>query len=510
MDEEFEQPSEGATPVEPPASPAGLDGASEPPAGPLQGPPAEPGPSPWWGPGSTPPPPPPADVAAPSAPGAGRSYTPPWSTVPGSATAGEPAAGPADATGPHGLYGYYGTPGRNDPPPGYGTYYGYGSGQSGPYGYGAGPPGRERTGRAKLIALVAVAALLVAALSAGISAVLATHGGSPSVDSPPYSALGNTDSGATATVAAKLDPAVVDVNTVVELASGVGEAAGTGMIVTSNGRIITNNHVVEDAKSIKVTIEHRGTFTATVVGTDSTADVAVLQVSGLSGLPTVHFGNSAQVKVGTNVVAIGNALGLGGSPTVTAGAITALGRAINAHDDTGASEHLTGMLQTDAQIQPGNSGGPLVTTSGLVIGMNTAAETASSDSPTSLGFAIPSNRFLAAASTIESGRAGDGVIIGLPAFLGIDGQTTEGVTGPDAGRPIGAEIIYVEPNSPASRAGIAAGDVITAFDGHSTPTIGDLAGSIHASHPGADSTVTFEGSSGRRTVSVVLGTGPAA
>ena len=136
------------------------------------------------------------------------------------------------------------------------------------------------------------------------------------------------------------------------------------MIATSDGEIITNNHVVEGASTINVVIEHRGTYKATVVGTDAAADVAVLQLSGVKGLPTVGFGNSSTLRIGSSVVAIGNAGGQGFPSTVTAGAVTALGRTITASDENGVSESLSGLIQMDALIEPGNSGGPLVDSSG--------------------------------------------------------------------------------------------------------------------------------------------------
>ena len=281
------------------------------------------------------------------------------------------------------------------------------------------------------------------------------------------------------------------------------------MIATSNGDVITNNHVVAGATKIMVTVQGRGRYQATVVGTDKAADVAVLKLPGLSDLPTVRFGDSSSVRINDGVVAIGNALGLGGSPTVTSGTITSLDRSIAADDDSGSSEHLTGMLQTDAQIQPGNSGGPLANGSCQVIGMNTAAASASSSSPTSVGFAIPSDRFTSIASKIESGERGDGIIQGLPAFLGIEGQTTAITKGAGAGSS-GAGILYVKPGGPAASAGIVAGDVIVAFDGSPTPTIERLATLIQAKAPGSAATVTVQRSTGRHSVTVHLTTGPAA
>ena len=406
---------------------------------------------------------------------------------------GGPGA-PAGPGGPYGPYGY-GMPGDSQPPQ---------------------PPHRRRN---RVFAVVGVAALLVASTTAGIAAALTNnqeHSSNASTITvvPPVSAAGKSGPEPTSKIAATVDPAVVDINTVVQLPSGQSQAAGTGMIVTSNGEIVTNNHVVQGAISIKVTIAgHSSPFTAQVVGTNASADVAVLKVSGVSGLPTVKFADSSSVVVGATVVAIGNALGLGGSPTVTNGTVTALDRSITASDETGASEHLTGMLQTDAQIQPGNSGGPLVNGSGQVIGMDTAAASASSTSSTSLGFAIPSNRVVQVAKAIQSGQSGNGIVLGLPAFLGIDGQDTtlqpSGSSGSSAATS-GADIVFVQPGSPAAKAGIIAGDVIIGFDGKATPSIESLAAAIHAKKPGDTATVTFEGANGKQTVTVHLVQGPAA
>src|SRR5208283_4503004 len=216
-------------------------------------------------------------------------------------------------------------------------------------------------------------------------------------------------------IAAAVDPAVVDINT------NIG--AGTGMIATPNGEIITNNHVVESASSIQVVIANRGTFAAHVVGTDAAADVAVLRVNGVQSLPTVKFGNSSGLHTGNFVVAIGNAGGRGGTPAVTTGTISALGRSITASDQTDVGqtlENLNGMIQMDAPIVPGNSGGPLVNSSGQVIGMDTAAATVHGNGP-SVGFALPINRVLQIANSIEQGKGGHGIVIGVRPLLGIEG-----------------------------------------------------------------------------------------
>ena len=146
-------------------------------------------------------------------------------------------------------------------------------------------------------------------------------------------------------------------------------------MLSSNGEVLTNNHVIEGATSTKVTdIGNGQTYTATVVGYDATQDVAVLQVQAASGLTTASLGNSSTVQTGNSVTALGNAEGKGGTPSVAIGAVTALNQSITASDElSGASEQLTGLIETDAPIQPGDSGGPLVNVYGQVIGMDTAA-----------------------------------------------------------------------------------------------------------------------------------------
>ncbi|MGH9303735.1 MAG: S1C family serine protease [Acidimicrobiales bacterium] len=311
----------------------------------------------------------------------------------------------------------------------------------------------------------------------------------------------------TAAIAAKVNPAVVDINTVVELPGGHAQAAGTGMIVSSNGYVVTNNHVVEDATSIQVSIHDRpGRYSATFVGADPVADVAVIRVHGLSSLPTVSFGDSKTLAVGDPVVAIGNALGLGGSPTVSTGIVSALDRSINASDSAGPSEHLTGLIQTDAPIEPGNSGGPLVDAAGHVIGMDTAAASAG-NTGSSLGFALPINRVAAIASQIEAGKHVHGVVLGLQAFLGVDVQNATLIGN---GAKHAANVVAVVPGTPADRAGIGAGDVILKFNGTPTPTSQALSAAIKALKPGDSATVTFESQTGTETVHVTLVAGPAA
>jgi S1-C subfamily serine protease len=229
-------------------------------------------------------------------------------------------------------------------------------------------------------------------------------------------------------IAAKVNPGIVDVVTTLGYQSG--KAAGTGMVLTSTGEVLTNNHVINGATSIKATdIGNGRTYTAKVVGYDKTHDVAVLQLQNASGLQTVTL-SSDSPQAGEKVVALGNALGKGGTPSVVTGRITGLGQSITASDEGAAdAERLTGMIGHNAPIQPGDSGGPLVNTEGEVIGMNTAASASSaSGSPSPSGqaqaptqaFAIPVPRASSIAGQIEAGTPSSTVHIGATAFLGVE------------------------------------------------------------------------------------------
>jgi len=232
----------------------------------------------------------------------------------------------------------------------------------------------------------------------------------------------------TSQIAAKVDPGLVDV--VTTLGYQGGKAAGTGMVLTSTGEVLTNNHVIDGATSIKATdIGNGRTYTAKVVGYDKTHDVAVLQLQNASGLQTVTL-SSAGPQTGQKVTALGNALGKGGTPSVVSGRITGLSQSITASDQgAGDAEQLTGMIGHNAPIQPGDSGGPLVNTEGEVIGMNTAAsDSSSSGSPSQSGqaqaatqaFAIPITRASSIAGQIEAGTPSSTVHIGATAFLGVE------------------------------------------------------------------------------------------
>jgi putative serine protease PepD len=293
---------------------------------------------------------------------------------------------------------------------------------------------------------------------------------------------------------------------------GVQEDQGTGMIITSNGEVVTNNHVIAGATTITVTLYGSlKALPATLVDTDPTDDVALLQIADQSDLPTVAYGDSDDVQVGDAVVAIGNALGLSaGTPTVTQGIISAKGRTVEASDAAGNStETLTNMFQTDAAINPGNSGGPLVDSSGKVIGMNTAV--ASSADGTSqaqnIGFAIPSNKIEKLLPGLRSKSISSPSSSG-PAFLGVSLLTlTSQLRSEYNFTPTqGAVVLQVVPGSPADSAGLQQGDVITSLQGRPVNSADQLATAIQADKPGQKVKIAFYRGSDRLTVSATLGT----
>lgn len=402
-----------------------------------------------------------------------------------------------------------------------------------PLGAPPAPPETKRGGLRKLTAVGVVAAILaaVAAAGIGIGRLTSSHDNQANGTEPipkPAVTSGTAVTGRLdiAKVAAKIDPAIVDITSALSDGSG---AAGTGMVLTSNGEVLTNNHVVEGATTISAQIDGKGPkYAVKVLGTDVVHDVALVQLIGASGLPTVTPGNSSTVTVGEPVVAIGNALALPGPPTVTNGIISALDRSITAGDPGGTStEHLTGMLQTSAPINPGNSGGALVDASGHVIGMNTAAYTGSSTtSATNIGFAIPINEALSIASQIQQGHGSSTIQIGQRGYLGVEVESVavakqNGVGGgfggvmPGTGYnpPVssGAVVAGVVSGSGASSAGIVAGDVITGLDGHTIGTPSALSQYLIKDHPGTKVTVTWVNGSGTtHTASVTLQSGPVA
>jgi len=287
---------------------------------------------------------------------------------------------------------------------------------------------------------------------------------------------------------------------------------GTGMIVSPSGEILTNNHVIANATQIRVTLYgHTTQYPATLIGTDPTYDVALLQVHGVSDLPTVSLGDSSRIQVGDDVLAIGNALALSQStPSVTEGIISAEGRSISAGgDDCAGTESLTGLLQTQAPINPGNSGGPLVDSAGQVIGMNTAAATSSAGNAPAqnIGFAIPVDSI----KTLLPGLRKGGTIGPPKAFIGVEvvsvtpaQRSAYGLT-----PTIGALVVSVVTGAPAAQAGIRPDDVIVEFNGRVITTDASLTLAVRAAHPGERVAVELYRGPRMISVSLVLGTKPA-
>ena len=389
-------------------------------------------------------------------------------------------------------------------PPGFGGSSGFPPPTPPPGGEGTRPFARKRLA---LVGGVAALALVAGSLGAAIGVSLtskdsdppavtnatAPSGGATTTPIPPATTP-TTDPGSGSAAAppaggaldvkailAKVEPSVVDI--VSSNRRGSGE--GTGIILSSDGYVLTNAHVVDGANRVTVAVAGGSrSLPATVVGADDRNDVALLKIDGASVLPAAELGRSADVKVGEDVVAIGNALGLRGDPTVTRGIVSALNRTV---------ENLTGMIQTDAAINPGNSGGPLVNSAGQIIGVNTAV---AAQGAQNIGFAIPIDKAKAIADRLKTGQGP-----APTAFLGV--STTE----PDDGSA-GALVVAVVSGGPAQRAGIDEGDLIVSFDGKPVGGADTLSGLVQAKQPGDTVRVVIERNGSSRTVSVTLGTKP--
>jgi S1-C subfamily serine protease len=395
------------------------------------------------------------------------------------------------------------------PPPPPGGYWGYPPPP--PPGYRwppPPPPTRPHPARWAIIGLVLTmfvafsATVLTYAVTRPADALWNTGAGVAAAPNP--SANPSVVPGDLSSIANAVNPAVVNVNVTLGMKRG-SAAAGTGIVLTATGQVLTNNHVIDGGTSIRATDVGDGrTYEATVVGYDRSHDVAVLQLQGASGLATATLGDSTKVSVGDPIVAIGNAGGRGGTPAAVSGTVTGLDQTITASDENGNNaEQLSGLIRVAADIQPGDSGGPLVDNSARVIGVDTAA-TASSRARANgkEGFAIPINQAMEIARQITAGKGSATVHIGPTAFLGVQTSATNGA---------GARIAAVVPGSPAEQAGLAEGDTITSLDGTRIDTAADVTAALVPHHPGDQVKVGWTDSSGRsHSATVKLATGPAA
>ncbi|HEU5477281.1 MAG TPA: trypsin-like peptidase domain-containing protein [Gaiellaceae bacterium] len=318
-------------------------------------------------------------------------------------------------------------------------------------------------------------------------AVLATL--APAVAASPAGAAGHpSPSARTANVG------IVDIYTTLGYQSGI--AAGTGMIISRSGEILTNNHVIRGATKFKVVdvTTHRK-YNATVAGYSVSHDVAVLHLAGASHLQTIKLGNGVRVRVGQTVVARGNAEGLGGTPRAARGRVVALHRQISARDETGDSEILRNVIAVDAPVVPGDSGGPLEDAHNRVIGMVTAGSTAGAHR----GFAIPIRHALVYARLIEKGKSSATIHVGPTAFLGVELSDVSG----------GAEIQRVVPDKAADAAGLVVGDVITTLNGATISSSADIRRAILSLVPGTAVQIEWTDSSGAtQTGSITPTSGP--
>jgi S1-C subfamily serine protease len=352
-----------------------------------------------------------------------------------------------------------------------------------------------------------VVAFLVAAIAAGGSGIGVGWGlasvfrhPSPSavVTSPiaiaspttPPNNGGSLDANA---IAALVAPAIVDINTI----TTSGQASGTGQILTQDGEVLTNNHVVDGSTSISVVIAGRtGNFRAHVIGVAPARDVALIQIEGVTGLPTVTIAPSSNVKVGDAIVAIGNALGLGGAPSVTSGNVTALDQTITASEGGANSEQLSGMIQSDAAIQPGDSGGAIVNSSGQVVGMITAGDVQGFRSQTSTtNYSIPTDTAISLVNRIQSGQAASDIVYGQVGFMGVSVRDT------NAG---GAQVVTVQPGSPADSAGISPGAIISKVGGTTITSSASLGTAIRSHKAGDAVSISWTDQTGSHTTTMTL------
>ncbi len=407
---------------------------------------------------------------------------------------------------------------------------GGGPGYAGWYAGGAGngePPMPPRRSRKRGLIATGAVALAAGAAAGGLIGSM-NHSVTGIATATSKTALSSSQ------IASRVDPALVDVVSTDSYQQAT--SYGTGIVLTSTGEILTNNHVIEGATSIKaIDIGNGKTYTATVVGYDATQDVAVIQLQGASGLTTASLGNSSTVQVGDSVTALGNAEGKDGTPSVATGTVTALNQSITASDElSGVNEQLTGLIETNAPIEPGDSGGSLVNAYGQVIGMDTAASSnyqlqgqSSQSGQAEQAYSIPINEALSIAQQIEAGTTTSDIHIGATAFLGLELQSSSSNSGGSGGSGFGGSggfggsssqgsttgvtVAGTVSGSPAANAGITEGDTVTAIGGQSVSSAEDVAHALVKYHPGNSISITWVDQYGQsQTSTLTLATGPAA
>ncbi|HVV74963.1 MAG TPA: trypsin-like peptidase domain-containing protein [Mycobacteriales bacterium] len=358
--------------------------------------------------------------------------------------------------------------------------------------------------------VAALMALLCAVLGGAIGGLISrNHDGSAhgnvttitlGASSAPVGRTGRADN-SVAAVASRILPSVVSI----EVKLGPGGDTGSGIVMSKSGYIMTNNHVIAAAKqggSLSVVLPDKSKVHATVVGEpDTVDDIAVIKVSGVSGLMPAALGNSDDLAVGDTVVAVGSPLGLAG--TVTSGIVSALNRPVEAGGAPGVADDVIDAIQTDAAINPGNSGGPLVDDQGRVVGVNSAIASLSTASLTNqqsgsigLGFAIPINEAKRIAEQIITSGFATHAIIGVSLDPGYAGEGAKIST---------AGSSAIKTGGPAARAGLKPGDVIVAVDGERITSADELIVAIRRRLPGSTIQVSYLRNGHRSTVSVVLG-----
>jgi putative serine protease PepD len=345
-----------------------------------------------------------------------------------------------------------------------------------------------RSGGPRFITGVVVGALVGAGVAGGIVAVVGRDGTNSVAPSTPTITVPHN---AISAIVADARPSIVTIHdsiTQTDIFGNVaeGQAAGTGFVLSSDGYVVTNDHVVEGATDITVSFSDGTTAAATVVAADPNADLAVLKVDR-TDLTPLPLGSSGTLQVGDQLVAIGNALDLSGEPTVTTGIVSATGRSLT--EPNGVK--LVDLIQTDTAINPGNSGGPLLDMSGKVVGINTAV----AGQAQNVGFAIAIDPAKTLIDELRSGQVPE------HALLGVTTQPGQGASG--------AEVVTVENGSAADTAGLRAGDLITAIDEASVGSPDDLGTAIAEHRPGDQVRVTYERSGRSQTVTVTLGARPA-